>query len=128
MFDVYFLLYTSKNVSTNIISEIDLLLKPQQWGKKIDKKLFEGKPSMEEHQKKFDNFCDTIIDINWNKILYNRMSFISLAVQKFRNCEYLEIGCANNKCFSVIPVINKTGVDPENGGNIRDTSDTFFMI
>ena len=54
------------------------------------------------------------------------MSFISLAIQKFRNCEYLEIGCASNICFSSIPSINKTGVDPENGGNIRDTSDNFF--
>ena len=76
--------------------------------------------------KKFANFCDTIINIDWNKILYNRMSFISLAIQKFKNCEYLEIGCAGNACFSSIPLINKTGVDPENGGNIKDTSDNFF--
>ena len=76
--------------------------------------------------KKFANFCDTIINIDWGKILYNRMSFISRAIQKFRNCEYLEIGCASNVCFSSIPLINKTGVDPENGGNIRDTSDNFF--
>ena len=98
----------------------------KKYYKKIDKKAFTGQLSMKEHQKKFDNFCDTIIDINWNKILYNRMSFISLAIQKFRNCEYLEIGCASNICFSSIPSINKTGVDPENGGNIRDTSDNFF--
>ena len=56
----------------------------KKYYKKIDKKEFSNKPSMEEHQKKFDNFCDTIIDINWNKILYNRMSFISLAIQKFK--------------------------------------------
>ena len=76
--------------------------------------------------KKFSNFCDTIVNVDWTKILYNRMSFISLAIQKFRNCEYLEIGCASNVCFSSIPLINKTGVDPENGGNIKDTSDNFF--
>ena len=98
----------------------------KKYYKKTDEKEFLGKPSMEEHQKKFDNFCDTIIDINWNKILYNRMSFISLAIQKFKNCEYLEIGCANNICFSSIPLINKIGVDPKNGGNVRETSDNFF--
>jgi len=76
--------------------------------------------------KKFDNFCDTIINIDWSKILYNRMSFILSAIQKFKNCKYLEIGCANNVCFSSIPLIDKIGVDPENGGNVRDTSDNFF--
>ena len=98
----------------------------KKYYKKIDKKVFEGKPSMEEHQKKFDNFCDTVININWNKTLYNRMSFISLATQKFKNCEYLEIGCDTNICFSSIPLINKIGVDPKNGGNVRETSDNFF--
>ena len=76
--------------------------------------------------KKFPNFCDTIININWSKILYNRISFILLAIQKFKNCQYLEIGCASNICFNSIPLTNKIGVDPENGGNIKDTSDNFF--
>ena len=98
----------------------------KKYYKKIDEKAFIGKPSMNEHEKKFDNFCDTIIDIDWSKILYSRMSFINLAVQKFRNCKYLEIGCASNICFNSIPLINKIGVDPENGGNVRDTSDNFF--
>jgi len=98
----------------------------KKYYKKIGKKTFTDNLSMEEHKKKFDNFCETIIEINWNKILYNRMSFITLAVQKFKNCKYLEIGCEGNSCFSTIPVIDKTGVDPENGGNVRDTSDNFF--
>ena len=98
----------------------------KKYYKKMDEGAFTGKLSMEEHKKKFDNFCETIIEINWNEILYNRMSFITLAVQKFRNCKYLEIGCEGNSCFSAIPVINKTGVDPESGGNVRDTSDNFF--
>ena len=98
----------------------------KKYYKKTDKKEFSGKPSMEEHQKKFDNFCDTSIEINWSKICYNRISFISLATQKFKNCRYLEIGCEINTCFSSIPVINKIGVDPESGGNVRETSDNFF--
>ena len=98
----------------------------KKYYKKTDKKEFLGKPSMEEHQKKFDNFCDTTIEINWGKIYYNRISSISLATQKFKNCRYLEIGCETNACFSSIPVINKIGVDPESGGNIRKTSDNFF--
>ena len=81
----------------------------KKYYKKIDKKAFTNQLSMKEHEKKFDNFCETIIEINWNKILYNRMSFVNLAVQKFRNCKYLEIGCEGNSCFSSIPVINKTG-------------------
>ena len=98
--------------------------------KKYYKKISQEKilSTNKDAPKKFDNFCDTIIDIDWNKILYNRMSFISLAIQKFKNCEYLEIGCANNICFSSIPLINKIGVDPENGGNVRDTSDNFLKI
>ena len=76
--------------------------------------------------KKYDNFCDTIIDINWSKIFYNRISFISTAVQKFQNCRYLEIGCSTNVCFNAIQAINKIGVDPNAGGNVKDTSDNFF--
>ena len=96
----------------------------KKYYKKIDQEII--LKTNKNSSKKFDNFCDTIINIDWNKILYNRMSFISLAIQKFKNCEYLEIGCAGNACFSSIPLINKTGVDPENGGNIKDTSDNFF--
>tara|TARA_B100002003_G_scaffold66327_1_gene61636 strand:- start:111 stop:818 length:708 start_codon:yes stop_codon:yes gene_type:complete len=96
----------------------------KKYYKKIDQEMILR--ANKNSSKKFDNFCDTIINIDWSKILYNRMSFISLAIQKFRNCEYLEIGCASNVCFSSIPLINKTGVDPENGGNIKDTSDNFF--
>ena len=96
----------------------------KKYYKKIDQEMI--LKANKNSSKKFDNFCNTIINIDWGKILYNRMSFISLAIQKFRNCEYLEIGCASNVCFGSIPLINKTGVDPENGGNIKDTSDNFF--
>ena len=93
------------------------------------KKYYKKVPPQEIHfklKKEHDNFCDIIIDIDWNKILYNRVSFISVATQKFENCSYLEIGCDNDICFNSIPVIDKIGVDPDRGGNIKDTSDNFF--
>lgn len=98
----------------------------KKYYKKIDQKELSDNSSVVAAKEKFDNFCSSIIAIDWSKICYNRMSFISLATQKFKNCRYLEIGCANNICFSSIPLINKIGVDPENGGNVRDTSDNFF--
>lgn len=77
-------------------------------------------------EEQYGNFCDTIINIDWDKILYNRVSFISAATHKFNDCRYLEIGCDNNICFKSIPVINKIGVDPISGGNVKETSDNFF--
>ena len=93
------------------------------------KKYYKQVPAQEIHKElkeKYSNFCDTIIQIDWDKILFNRVSFIIAATQKFSNCRYLEIGCDNNICFKSIPVINKIGVDPDRGGNIKDTSDNFF--
>jgi len=74
-----------------------------------------------------DKFCDTVVDINWYNILYNRISFISRATQKFKDCKYLEIGADHNHCFNSVPVVDKTGVDPKQGGNVRSTSDDFFI-
>ena len=45
-------------------------------------------------------------------------------IKKYK--KYLEIGCDNNVCFNSIPVVDKIGVDPDRGGNIKDTSDNFF--
>ena len=71
----------------------------------------------------YDNFTDTVIDIDWRMIHYNRIYFINKAVQKFNNCKYLEIGCETNICFDSINVKSKVGVDPKMGGTIKDTSD-----
>ena len=79
-----------------------------------------------ESKNYYENFSDIVIDINWNEINYNRISFINKAVQKFKNCKYLEIGCETNICFNSINAKSKIGVDPERGGTIRDTSDNFF--
>ena len=68
-----------------------------------------------------------------NKIMYednfyNRIAFINKAISKFKDCNYLEIGVADNTTFSSIPLPlrNKIGVDPSNGGTHRMTSDEFF--
>ena len=73
-----------------------------------------------------NKFCETIININWYEILFNRISFIALATQLKNNCKYLEIGTDKNLCFNCIPVVDKTGVDPKSGGNVKKTSDEFF--
>tara|TARA_B100001057_G_scaffold237584_1_gene237932 strand:+ start:535 stop:1236 length:702 start_codon:yes stop_codon:yes gene_type:complete len=65
---------------------------------------------------------------------YNRISLISLAISKiiskkgFENCNYLEIGCFDNKAFDTIPLplSQKIGIDPLRGGTHRMTSDEFF--
>ena len=79
-----------------------------------------------KEEKLHNNFYDTIIDIDWKKINYNRSAFINKALHKFHNGKYLEIGCNNNKCFNSIFAKFKVGVDPNLGGTIRDTSDNFF--
>ena len=45
--------------------------------------------------------------------------------RKFNN--YLEIGCDKNELFSKIKIENKIGVDPVSGGNVKVTSDQFFL-
>lgn len=74
-----------------------------------------------------ENFCSTYIDIEWSLVEYNRISFINNSVKNFKNCKYLEIGCDRNESFHSIFAENKIGVDPVRGGNIRTTSDNFFL-
>ncbi len=71
-----------------------------------------------------------------NKILFeqsnfNRISFIHRALRKFPKdtAKYLEIGVFQNAVFDTIYLSekNKYGVDPSTGGNIRMTSDEFFL-
>lgn len=60
---------------------------------------------------------------------YNRVAFINKAVSKYQNCKYLEIGVADNSTFNSIPLPlnNKIGVDPLDGGTHKMTSDEFFL-
>ena len=64
---------------------------------------------------------------DWSKINFNRIALVNLLLNKFPNPTYLEIGCAENALFDSVPVLNKIGVDPVSGGNIRKTSDEFFL-
>ena len=59
---------------------------------------------------------------------FKRHAFINLAISKFKNCKYLEIGVDDNDVFNSVPLSleNKYGVDPIKGGNFRMTSDDFF--
>ena len=66
--------------------------------------------------------------ITYEDNFYNRIAFINKAISKFADCNYLEIGVADNTTFSSIPLplTNKIGVDPSDGGTHRMTSDEFF--
>ena len=86
--------------------------------------------------KNFNKAFNTIFYKNKNKhyfeyenSFYKRHAFINLAISKFQNCKYLEIGVENNDVFNSIPLKaeNKFGVDPVSGGNFRMTSDKFFQ-
>lgn len=57
-----------------------------------------------------------------------RTQLIQTIINKFGYKSYLEIGCFSNINFDNIHVTNKVGVDPENGGTLRMTSDDFFKV
>ena len=58
--------------------------------------------------------------------LIHRKEIINEIIKLKNFNDYLEIGCDQNQLFSKIEIENKTGVDPESGGNIKTTSDDFF--
>jgi len=69
--------------------------------------------------------------IFFEKSNFNRISFIHRALRKFPkdSAKYLEIGVFQNAVFDTIYLSerNKYGVDPSSGGNLRMTSDEFFL-
>lgn len=65
---------------------------------------------------------------DWQSTNFNRIALVNLLLRHISNPSYLEIGCATNSLFNSIPCMNKTGVDPALGGNIRKTSDEFFTL
>ena len=64
----------------------------------------------------------------YEKNFFKRHAFINLAISKFKNCKYLEIGVDDNDVFNSIPLSmdDKFGVDPKKRGNFKMTSDDFF--
>ena len=63
---------------------------------------------------------------NWKKYP-SRLEIIQKIIDKRRYQTYLEIGCFDNSTFSKIEIKHKVGVDPQFGGNIKLTSDDFFL-
>lgn len=66
------------------------------------------------------------LDIPFPKNIY-RWDLIQYVINKYQFKKYLEIGCDKDQCFSKIKIEYKLGVDPISGGNIRKTSDQFFL-
>ena len=57
----------------------------------------------------------------------SRLEIIKKIINLNNYKEYLEIGCDNDQVFSNIDLESKLGIDPISGGNIRKTSDEFFL-
>jgi hypothetical protein len=79
-------------------------------------------------------FFYSIFIENFNKkIKYNWESFprrydiINKIIIKRNYTSYLEIGCFKDETFNQINIKKKIGVDPVSGGNLRMTSDKFFI-
>lgn len=56
-----------------------------------------------------------------------RWDLIEHLDRKYKFSNYLEIGCNDDELFSRIKIKNKIGIDPVIGGNMKITSDGFFM-
>jgi hypothetical protein len=65
------------------------------------------------------------LSFDWSKYP-TRYEIIQNTINRKKYKSYLEIGCDQDLLFSKINIDKKTGVDPNSGGNIRDTSDNFF--
>jgi len=82
----------------------------------------------------FRRFFYSIFIENFNKkIKYDWESFprrydiINKIIIKRNYTSYLEIGCFKDETFNQINIKKKIGVDPVSGGNLRMTSDKFFI-
>ena len=65
------------------------------------------------------------LDFDW-KLYPSRLQVIQHIIDIKKYKTYLEIGCYKDDVFSNIKIENKTGVDPVSGGNVRESSDSFF--
>ena len=92
---------------------MEKLSKPKKIFNKIYHFLF-----IERFSKKLKfNFPDNFFRWDLIEYLCNKRIFNS----------YLEIGCDNDELFSKIKIKNKIAVDPVSGGNVKQTSDQFFL-
>lgn len=74
------------------------------------------------------SFDNKKLNYEWNLIHFNRIALVNLIASRYKNCNYLEIGCANNALFDSVIANKKIGVDPSSGGTHRLTSDIFFKL
>jgi len=74
----------------------------------------------------FCEYFNKSINFKFEQDIY-RWDLINKIINKNKFTSYLEIGCDDNKCFDKISIKNKIGVDPVSGGNLRITSDNFFI-
>jgi len=65
------------------------------------------------------------IDFKFDNIY--RWDLIEYLSNKHKFSSYLEIGCNDDELFSRIKIKNKIGIDPVIGGNMKITSDDFFL-
>ena len=56
----------------------------------------------------------------------HRKEIINTIIKSKNFKNYLEIGCDQNELFLEVQIKNKIGVDPNDGGTHRITSDVFF--
>jgi SAM-dependent methyltransferase len=59
-------------------------------------------------------------------VAMDRTLLILYLKRRFGYGSFLEIGCRSDANFSRVPFVDKVGVDPVAGGNVRATSDEFF--
>ena len=65
------------------------------------------------------------IDFKFDNVY--RWDLIEHLDNKYKFSNYLEIGCNDDELFSKIKTKNKISIDPVIGGNIKITSDDFFL-
>ena len=77
----------------------------------------------------YSNFIENFnkkIKYNWESFP-RRYDIINKIIIKRNYTSYLEIGCFKDETFNQINIKKKIGVDPVSGGNLRMTSDQFFI-
>ena len=57
----------------------------------------------------------------------NRIEIVQNIINQKKYTSYLEIGTFKDELFAEVKCNKKIGVDPVSGGNIRKTSDSFFL-
>lgn len=84
----------------------------------------EGREKLVEKYK--SNAYSNSFKWRWRKVHWNRIALVNYVTSSIPNCAYLEIGCGGNSLFDSLPLQDKTGVDPNTGGTVSQTSDAFF--